>query len=103
MFGASAINMIRGTVHFGSIVEDTSEKGTYGPCTGNYNFPIPSVNTLKKVSTGYPTDISVGFIEQSLEMAQEQVKSTTITITVLSSIYKRQRQTILEILECLMQ
>ena len=74
MFGASAINVLRGTAHFSSIVEDTSEKGKYDPCPGNYNFPIPSVNTLKKVSTGYPTDISVSFIEQSLEMAQEQAK-----------------------------
>ena len=74
MFGASAINVLRGTAHFSSIVEDTSEKGKYDPCTGNYNFPIPLVNTLKKVSTGCPTDISVSFIEQSLEMAQEQAK-----------------------------
>ena len=52
MFGSSAINVLRGTVHFGAIVQDTSEKGHFAPSTGNYNFPIPSINTLRKISSG---------------------------------------------------
>ena len=74
MFGASAINVLQGTAHFGCLVENTSDKGKYDPVSGNYNFPIPSVNTLKKVSTGYPSDVSVGFINQSIDMAEEQAQ-----------------------------
>ena len=75
MFGASAINVLRGTAHFGSLVDKTSARGKYNPVLGSYNFPIPSVNTLKKVSSGYPSDVGVGFVGQSLDMAQEQAKS----------------------------
>ena len=72
MFGSSAINVLRGTGHFGSLVNKTSNKGKYKPSEGNFNFAIPSITTLKKVGCGYPTDIQVGFVEQSLDIAQEQ-------------------------------
>ena len=72
MFGSSAINVLRSTAHFGSIVEDTCEKGRFSPSTGNYNFAIPSLNTLRKMSSGYPTDIKVGLVEHSLDIAQQE-------------------------------
>ena len=41
---------------------------------GELNFAIPSIPTLKKLNIGYPTKIPVGFVEQSLHIAQEQAK-----------------------------
>ena len=72
MFGSSAINVLRGTAHFGTLVDVTNQRGLYDPTEGNYNFPIPSINTLRKVACGYPSNIGVGLIEHSLDMAQEQ-------------------------------
>ena len=74
MFGSSSINVLRGAGHFGSIVEHTTEKGRYDPSIGIFNFSIPSVNTLHTIATGYPSYISVGFINQSLDMAQEEAR-----------------------------
>ena len=74
MFGSSSINVLRGTAHFGALVDNTTAKGKYQPSLGFYNFPIPSVNTLKKVSTGYPKQIDVGFIHQSLDIAEKQAR-----------------------------
>ena len=76
MFGASAINVLRRTAHFGCLVDNTSVKGKYDPVLGNYNFSIPSVNTLKKVSLGYPSDVGVGFINQNIDMAEEQAQNS---------------------------
>ena len=75
MFGSSAINVLCGTAHFGSIVEDTSEKGRFNPASGNFNFPIPSLNTLRTISTGYPTDVKVGIVEHSLDITQEEARN----------------------------
>ena len=74
MFGSSSINDLRGAGHFGSIVEHMAEKGKYHPLIGIFNFPIPSVNTLQTIATGYPSYVSVGFITQSLDMAQEEAQ-----------------------------
>ena len=74
MFGSSAINILRGTGHFGSLVNRTCQKGNYDPVLGNYNFPIPSITTLKKIGCGYPSYVKVGFVDQSLDMAQEQAR-----------------------------
>ena len=74
MFGLSSINVLRGAGHFGLIVEHTTEKGKYDPSIGIFNFPIPSVNTLCTIATGYPSYVSVGFINQSLDMAQEEAQ-----------------------------
>ena len=72
MFGSSAINVLRGTAHFGSVVDNTAQKGKFQPGLANYNFPIPSVNTLRNMSAHYKKEVQVGFIPQSLEIAQEQ-------------------------------
>ena len=63
MFGSSSINVLRGAGHFSSIVEHTTEKGRYDLSIGIFNFPIPSVNTLCTIATGYPSYVSVGFIK----------------------------------------
>ena len=39
MFGSSAINILRGTAHFGTLVDMTNQRGLYDPTEGNYNFP----------------------------------------------------------------
>ena len=75
MFGSSTINILRGTAHFGTLVDVTNQRGLYDPTEGNYNFPIPSINTLRKVACGYPSNIGVGLIEHSLDMAQEQAEN----------------------------
>ena len=75
MFGSSAINVLRGTAHFGTLVNVTNQRGLYDPTEGNYNFPIPSINTLRKVSCGYPSNIGIGLIEHSLDMAQEKAEN----------------------------
>ena len=75
MFGSSAINILRGTAHFGTLVDVTNQRGLYDPTEGNYNFPIPSINTLRKVACGYPSNIGVGLIEHSLDMVQEQAEN----------------------------
>ena len=75
MFGSSAINVLGGTAHFGTLVDMTNQRGLYNPTEGNYNFPIPSINTLRKVACGYPSNIGVGLIEHSLDMVQEQAEN----------------------------
>ena len=50
------------------------KKKKYHPVEGEFNFAIPSIPTLKKLDIGYPTEIPVGFVEQSLHIAQEQAK-----------------------------
>ena len=37
-----------------------------------FNFPIPSIPTLKKIDIGFPTEIPVGFVEQSLALAKSK-------------------------------
>ena len=47
MFGTGVINALRGREHFSQVTSDKSKKGKYDPITGEFNFPIPSVPTLK--------------------------------------------------------
>ena len=47
------------------------QKGLFKPIEGEFNFPVPSVPTLKKLDIGYPLEIPVGFIEHSLNLAEE--------------------------------
>ena len=49
------------------------KKGKYDPVLGEFNFPIPSIPTLKKLDIGFPTEIPVGFVEQSLALAESKV------------------------------
>ena len=75
IFGSSAIIILRGTAHFGTFVNVMNQRGLYNPTEGNNNFPIPSINTLRKVTCGYPSNIGIGLIEHSLDMVQEQAEN----------------------------
>ena len=47
-------------------------KGKYNPVEGEFNFPIPFIPTLKKLDIGFPSKIKVGFVEQSLDIAEKK-------------------------------
>ena len=74
MFGGSAVNVLRGTANFGCLVEKETYHGHYDPMKGSFNFAIPSINTLMKISNGYPKQVDVGFVEHSIDMAEEQAR-----------------------------
>ena len=69
MFGAGVINAFHGRGHFSQVTANRTLKNKYDPTQGEFNFPIPSILTLKKLDMGYPAEIPVGFVEQSLELA----------------------------------
>ena len=75
MFGGGVINALRGRGHFSQVTANKAQKGKFPPSSGEYNFPIPSVPTLKKLNIGFPSEIPVGFVEQSLQLAQERAKT----------------------------
>ena len=74
MFGSGVINALRGRGHFSQVTANKSKKNLYNPVDGEFNFAIPSIPTLKKLDIGYPTEIPVGFVEQSLKLASEKSK-----------------------------
>ena len=74
MFGGGVMNTLRGTAHFNHIASEHSKKGLFKPIEGEFNFPVPSVPTLKKLDIGYPLEIPVGLIEHSLNLAEEASK-----------------------------
>ena len=61
MFGAGVINALRGRGHFSHVTSEKALKGKYIPVRGEFNFPVPSIPTLKKLDIGFPTEIPVGF------------------------------------------
>ena len=73
LFGASAINVLRGLMHFSDIVVENVEKGKFDPSNARINLPIPSVNTLRNLSTGYPKEIPVSLVQHSLDIAEEEL------------------------------
>ncbi|MCG8623635.1 MAG: hypothetical protein MJE68_16785, partial [Proteobacteria bacterium] len=75
MFGAGIINTLRGRAHFSYITSEKAKKGIFKPFEGEFNFPVPSITTLKKLDIGYPTQIPVGIIQHSLELAIERAKT----------------------------
>ena len=74
MFGASVINALRGQGHFSQVTSDKCLKGKYPPIKGEFNFPIPCITTLKKLDIGFPSHIPVGFLQQSLDLAETKAK-----------------------------
>ena len=74
MFGSGVINALRGRRHFSQVTANKSKKNLYNPVDGEFNFAIPSIPTLKKLDIGYPTEIPVGFVKQSLKLASEKSK-----------------------------
>ena len=75
MFGGGVINALHGRGHFSQVTSEKSSKGKYKPVEGEFNFPIPSIPTLKKLDIGFPSEIDVGFIEHSLALVQEKASS----------------------------
>ena len=71
MFGGGVMNTLRGRAHFSHVTSSKSRKGYYKPVEGEFNFPIPSLPMLKDLDIGYPTDVPVGIIQQSLDLAAE--------------------------------
>ena len=74
MFGAGVINALCGRGHFSQVTSEKMKKGKYNPVTGEFNFPIPSIPTLKKLDIGFPSEIPVGIVEQSLQLAQKNAE-----------------------------
>ena len=70
LFGASAISVLRGPMHFSEVVMENIEKGYFNPNTARINLPIPSVTTLWSLSTGKVKEIPVGIVEQTLDIAE---------------------------------
>ena len=70
LFGASAINVLRGPMNFCDLVMESTEKGLYDPLKARINLPIPSVTRLRSLSTGYPKQIPAGLVEHSLDIAE---------------------------------
>ena len=70
LFGASAINVHRGPMHFSKLVMENIEKGYFDPSTVRISLPIPSVTTLRSLSTSYTKEIPVGIVEQTLDIAE---------------------------------
>ena len=66
------INALRGRGHFSQVTSEKTKKGKDNPVTGEFNFPIPPIPTLKKLDIGFPSEIPVGFVEQSLQLAQKK-------------------------------
>ena len=56
---------------FSHVTSSRSRKGLFKPVEGEFNFPIPSLPTLKKLDIGYPTQIDVGIIQHSIDLAEE--------------------------------
>ena len=69
LFGASSINELRGPMHFSEVIMENIEKGYFNQNTVRINLPIPSVTTLRSLSTGYEKEIPVGIVEQTLDIA----------------------------------
>ena len=74
MFGAGVINALHGRGHFSQVTSARTNKSKYNPVHGEFNFPIPSIPTLKKLDIGFPSEIPVGFVEQSLVLAQRKAE-----------------------------
>ena len=72
MFGAGVINTFRGRGNFSQVTSQKTTKGNYNPQFGEFNFPVPSVPTLKKLHIGYPSEIPFGFVKQSLDIAEKK-------------------------------
>ena len=83
MFGAGVINALGGHGHFSQVTSEKCFKGKYPPVKGEFNFPIPCITMLKKLDIGFPSQIPVGFLQQSLELAQTKLRMVVSSFSVL--------------------
>ena len=75
MFGAGVVNALRGRGHFSQVTGNKTTKSKYDPVDSEFNFPTPSIPTLKKLNIGFPSEIPVGFVQQSLNIVEEQARN----------------------------
>ena len=71
MFGGGIINTLHGRAHFSHVTSEKSLRGLFKPVEGEFNFSVPSITMLKKLDIGYPTEVPVGTIQHSLDLACE--------------------------------
>ena len=76
MFGTFPVDVLRGPGHFSQVVTEKTKHGVYNPHDSFFNFAIPSITTLKKVSSTYPKNIPVGLVEHSLSIAADQARES---------------------------
>ena len=72
LFGASALNVLRGPGHFGSVVSQTNWKSCYSGENAMCNIPIPDVTILRKFDSGFEKVTPTGIIEKTLEKCSQQ-------------------------------
>ena len=75
MFGGGIINTLCGRTHFSHVTSEKSPRGLFKPVKGEFNFPVPSITTLKKLDISYPTEVPVGIIQHSLDLACEHAEA----------------------------
>ena len=74
MFGGGVMNTLQGRAHFSHVTSEKCVTRIFKPYEGEFNFPVPSVPTLKKINIGYSLDMPIGIIQQSLDLAEECAK-----------------------------
>ena len=74
MFGGGVMNTLRGRAHFSHVTSAKSTNRVFKPYEGEFNFPVQSVPTLKKLNIGYSLDIPVGIIQHSLDLAEDRAR-----------------------------
>ena len=74
VFGGGVMNTLCGHAHFSHVTSGKCVKRVFKPYEGEFNFPVPSVPTLKKIDIGYSLDIPVGIIQQSLDLVEEHTR-----------------------------
>ena len=65
LFGASALSVLRGPGHFGSVVSQTNQKSCYSGENAMCNIPIPDVTILRKFDSGFEKVTPTGIIEKT--------------------------------------
>ena len=71
LYESSVLNILRGPVHYGTVISGECEKRQFNPSTSKCNFPIPSHNVVQNRCEGYSKKIYPGIIESSLDICQE--------------------------------
>ena len=71
LFGSSALNILRGPAHFGSVLSGEAERSKYDPSESKCNFLVPSYKNIKNIDTGYPKVLKPGLIECTLDICEE--------------------------------
>ena len=71
LFGSSALNVLRGPAHFGSMVSGKAPRGKYEPSDSKCNFPVPSYRIIQNLNTRYPKVLKPGLIDCTLDICEE--------------------------------